>query len=82
MTDIDRLFETLLSLQQRKRLPPLADWQPTKRGVVDIRIDREGRWYHEGELIKRQPLIDLFGTILRKQEKSRGVSSAHAKQRR
>ena len=68
MTDIDRLFETLLSLQQRKRLPPLADWQPTKRGVVDIRIDREGRWYHEGELIKRQALIDLFATILRKQD--------------
>ena len=67
MPDIDRLFDTLLSLQQQKRLPPLEDWQPAKRGVVDIRIDRQGRWYHEGDLIKRQPLIDLFATILRKQ---------------
>ena len=67
MPDIDRLFDTLLSLQQQKRLPPLEDWQPAKRGVVDIRIDRQGRWYHDGDLIKRQPLIDLFATILRKQ---------------
>ena len=67
MSEIDRLFETLLSLQKQKRLPPIQEWQPTKRGVVDIRIDRNGRWYHEGDLIKRQPLVDLFATILRKQ---------------
>ena len=68
MSDIDRLFDTLLSLQKQKRLPPINDWQPTKRGVVDIRIDRNGRWYHEGDQIKRQPLIDLFATILRQQD--------------
>ena len=66
MSDIDRLFDTLLSLQKQKRLPPINDWQPTKRGVVDIRIDRNGRWFHEGDQIKRQPLIDLFATLLRK----------------
>ena len=67
MSEIDRLFDTLLSLQKQKRLAPIQEWQPTKRGVVDIRIDRNGRWYHEGDLIKRQPLVDLFATILRKQ---------------
>ena len=44
-----------------------ATWQPAKRGQVDIRIDREGRWFHEGDEIKRQPLIDLFATLLRKE---------------
>ncbi|HBF62723.1 MAG TPA: DUF1285 domain-containing protein, partial [Gammaproteobacteria bacterium] len=67
MADIEQLFDTLLSLQQQKRLPPLEQWQPDKRGEVDIRIDREGRWFHEGDQIKRQPLIDLFATLLRKE---------------
>ena len=67
MADIEQLFDTLLSLQKQKRLPPLEQWQPAKRGQVDIRIDREGRWFHEGDEIKRQPLIDLFATLLRKE---------------
>ena len=67
MTEIEHLFETLLSLQKHKRLPPLDKWQPAKRGQVDIRIDREGRWFHEGDQIKRRPLIDLFATLLRKE---------------
>ena len=67
MADIEQLFDTLLSLQQQKRLPPLEQWQPDKRGEVDIRIDRDGRWFHEGDQIKRQPLIDLFATLLRKE---------------
>ena len=67
MAEIEQLFETLLSLQKHKRLPPLEQWQPAKRGQVDIRIDREGRWFHEGDQIKRQPLIDLFATLLRRE---------------
>ena len=67
MADIEQLFDTLLSLQKQKRLPPLEQWQPAKRGQVDIRIDREGRWFHEGDEIKRQPLVDLFATLLRKE---------------
>ena len=67
MAAIEQLFDTLLMLQEQKRLPPLEQWQPTKRGRVDIRIDREGRWFHEGDQIKRQPLVDLFATLLRKE---------------
>jgi hypothetical protein len=43
-------------------------WQPAHTGVIDIRIDREGAWYHEGTRIERQPLVDLFATILRREE--------------
>ena len=68
MSDIDKLFETLTNLQRQKRLPPIHLWQPEHVGEIDIRIDREGNWYHEGTLIKRQPLVDLFATILRKEE--------------
>jgi hypothetical protein len=67
MSDIDELFETLTNLQRSKRLPPLHLWQPEHEGVIDIRIDREGAWYHEGARIQRQPLVDLFATILRRE---------------
>ena len=65
MSYIDDLFDTLTSLQRNKRLPPLHLWQPERTGEIDIRIDREGRWYHEGSRIERQPLVDLFATIIR-----------------
>jgi hypothetical protein len=68
MSYIDDLFETLTQLQQGKRLPPVHLWQPAHTGVIDIRIDREGAWYHEGTRIERQPLVDLFATILRREE--------------
>ena len=68
MSDIDDLFETLTNLQRSKRLPPLHLWQPEHAGVIDIRIDREGAWYHEGIRIQRQPLVDLFATILRRED--------------
>ena len=68
MSDIDDLFETLINLQRSKRLPPLHVWQPEHSGVIDIRIDREGVWYHEGTRIQRQPLVDLFATILRRED--------------
>ena len=67
MSYIDDLFETLISLQQNKRLPPVQSWQPARSGVIDIRIDREGAWFHEGTRIERQPLVDLFATILRRE---------------
>ena len=65
MNDIDNLFTTLTDLQDNKKLPPVHLWQPEHVGSIDIRIDSEGQWYHEGTRIERQPLVDLFATILR-----------------
>ena len=28
-----------------------------------MRIDQEGRWYHEGDLIKRIELVKLFARV-------------------
>ncbi len=35
---------------------------------VDMRIARDGRWYHDGELINRLPLVRLFSTVLKRDE--------------
>ena len=47
---------------------PLHKWNPTNCGFVDISIDRDGRWYHEGSEIKRQELVSLFAGLLRREE--------------
>jgi uncharacterized protein len=35
-------------------------------GNYDIRIARDGTWYHEGAVIGRKPLVKLFASVLRR----------------
>jgi hypothetical protein len=58
-------IETLLSAQPAR--PPVEKWQPALSGDIDIRIDRSGDWHHEGGRIERQPLVNLFASILRRE---------------
>ena len=45
-------------------IPPVHLWHPEHCGKIDIRIDRNGHWYHEGEEIKRPALVRLFASVL------------------
>jgi hypothetical protein len=47
-------------------LPPVHDWNPPFSGQIDMRIARDGTWFHEGRPILRKELVRLFSTILRK----------------
>jgi len=47
-------------------LPPVERWHPAHCGDIDIRIARDGTWYHLGTPIGRKELVRLFSTILRK----------------
>lgn len=47
---------------------PLDKWNPTNCGFVDISIDRDGRWFHEGSEIKRLELVSLFAGLLRRED--------------
>jgi uncharacterized protein len=58
---------TQLQQQFEGKFPPVASWNPPLSGEMDMRIDREGRWYHEGEEIKRQPMIKMFSSILKRE---------------
>ncbi|ROS00018.1 hypothetical protein EDC56_2652 [Sinobacterium caligoides] len=51
-------------------LPPLDKWHPELSGEMDMRIDSLGRWFHEGEEIKREGLVRLFASILRYEEEN------------
>lgn len=65
-SQLDKLFSDLLATQQQSTnsLPPLDLWNPSLSGDIDIVIDREGRWIHEGAEIKRAALVKLFASIL------------------
>ncbi len=47
-------------------LPPVEKWHPAHCGSIDIRIARDGTWFHEGTPVGRKELVRLFSTILRK----------------
>ena len=47
-------------------LPPVHLWHPTHCGDIDIRIARDGGWFHNGSPIGRPALVRLFSTVLRK----------------
>ncbi|MCX5517177.1 DUF1285 domain-containing protein [Kaistia defluvii] len=46
---------------------PVHLWHPAHCGVIDIRIDRNGAWHHEGRPILREALVKLFATVLRRE---------------
>ena len=39
----------------------------TRPATTQIRIDRNGAWYHEGGLIGRKELVCLFASVLRRE---------------
>ena len=49
-------------------LPPVERWHPDYCGTMDMVIKRDGSWWHEGTRITREPLVQLFSRILRKDE--------------
>ncbi len=48
-------------------LPPVDQWNPPLSGDIDIRIARNGQWFHEGEAIQRESLVRLFSTVLKRE---------------
>ena len=51
-----------------RKLPPVEKWHPEHCGDIDIRIARDGTWFHNGTPIGRHELVRLFSTILRKED--------------
>lgn len=66
----DTLPIGLASLQaeaaKQRGLPPVELWHPDLCGDSEIRIARDGTWYHQGTPFSRRELVRLFSTILRK----------------
>ncbi|MEO1169107.1 MAG: DUF1285 domain-containing protein [Pseudomonadota bacterium] len=60
-------LDAIAKLAEDQNLPPVETWHPEREGEIDIRIARDGTWYHEGDPIERPALVRLFSTILRRE---------------
>lgn len=60
LADIARLAE-------ENRLPPVEKWNPSHCGDSEMRIARDGIWFHQGSPIGRPAMVRLFSTILRRE---------------
>ncbi len=54
-------------LVEEQKLPPVDKWNPTHCGDSEMRIARDGSWYHQGSPIGRLAMVRLFSTILRRE---------------
>jgi hypothetical protein len=66
-------LQALISRAARagKSLPPVERWNPEFCGELDMEIKRDGAWFYLGSPINRMPLVQLFSTVLRKDEDGR-----------
>jgi uncharacterized protein len=70
--DLNDLMTQLIALRDvhshERGLPPVERWNPAVCGDIGMEIRTDGSWWHEGTRIARQPIIDLFATVLRKDD--------------
>jgi hypothetical protein len=68
-----RGLEALVSRATRagKGAAPVERWNPDFCGDLDMEIKQDGTWFYLGTPIGRMPLVQLFSTVLRKDEDGR-----------
>ncbi|SDA14058.1 hypothetical protein SAMN03159340_00504 [Sphingomonas sp. NFR15] len=68
MPDLSALsLAEIARLAEDQKLPPIERWNPTHCGDSEMRIARDGTWYHQGSPIGREAMVRLFSTILRRE---------------
>lgn len=55
-------------LVAERKLPPVEGWNPSHCGDSEMRIARDGTWFHQGSPIGRKEMVRLFSTVLRREE--------------
>ncbi len=51
-----------------RALGPAPSWNPPDCGDIDMRIAADGTWFYCGSPIGRAPLVQLFSSVLRREE--------------
>lgn len=66
-------LDQIARLAEERRLPPVEQWNPAHCGHSDMRIARDGTWFHQGSPIGRPAMVRLFSSILRREPDGRFV---------
>jgi len=67
MVALDDVLRSVDSHSLADNIRRVRSWNPSFSGDIDIVIRANGDWYHEGAKFTRQPLIDLFASLLKKE---------------
>jgi len=59
-------LEGLLKETCGRGTPPVERWQPPYCGDIGLKIRRDGVWLHQKRQIRRESLVRLFASVLRK----------------
>ena len=54
-------------LMAERKLPPVETWHPAHCGDSEMRIARDGGWFHQGAPITRPAMVRLLSTLLRRE---------------
>ena len=57
----------IVQLVADRRLPPVELCNPALCGDCEMRMGRDGTWFHQGSPIGRPSMVRLFATILRRE---------------
>ena len=57
----------LQKLADERRLPSVEKWNPAHCGHSEMRIAKDGTWFHQGSPISRPAMVRLFSTVLRRE---------------
>lgn len=73
MDALSQYLKATAGTREGRAIPPLEKWHPENVADMDLIIKANGEWWHEGGKMTRQSLVDLFATILWKEE-NQGVT--------
>ena len=68
MDALSQYFKSAAGIREGRAIPPLEKWHPEQVEDMDLTIKANGEWWHEGAHMTRQSLVNLFATILWKEE--------------
>lgn len=68
MNALSQYLKSTAATREGREIPPLDKWHPENIADMDLVIKANGEWWHEGGKMTRQSLVNLFATILWKEE--------------
>ncbi|WDD96838.1 DUF1285 domain-containing protein [Thalassomonas actiniarum] len=64
---LEKISSQLKHSGTEQKLPPVELWDPPYCGEMNLVIKKDGSWYHNGTVFKRQKLVKLFASVLKKE---------------
>ena len=64
----ENLSSSLQFLNKNRGPAPVHRWNPPFCGDIDIRIAYDGSWHYQGSPIARESLVQLFASVLRRDD--------------